>query len=286
VAIPGDIHTSVDPDSTVDLSSAYRFTMLPNLAFLVNSGFPFTRMADLSDTAAVLPDRPSRLEMSAFLNLMGIVGSLTNYPVLRLAVVRPSGLDEVAGRDLIQMGTLSHLGVGAELLRDGPVHLEGERLTVTMTTPLAGLRRWFGDPAITERDRLATSLVANPGDDTAMLLGMASPLRSGRSVVSFLSVTPQGLDNLVQGLRDNALAPAIQGDFALLAGGRFTSYQVQPSYTVGSLPFWLWPEWWLQDKPFSMLVALAAACAMLSVAFYWGLRRAAASRLTRQGRKA
>jgi cellulose synthase (UDP-forming) len=286
VAIPGDIHMSVDPDSTIDLSRAYRFTQLPNLAFLVNAGFPFSRMADLSETAVVLPDRPGPLELSAFLGLMGTIGSLTGYPALRVVVVRPDGLDQVADRDLIQIGTLAHLGRGADLLRDGPVHLEGERLAVTLSPPLATIRRWFGDRTIDERARLATSLVANPGEDTAMLLGMASPLQSGRSVVSFLAVTPQGLTGLVDSLRDSTLAPSIQGDFALLAGGRFTSYQVQPTYNVGALPVWLWPEWLLRDRPLSMIGVLVLACAMMSVALYWGLRRAAAARVLRHGRRA
>ncbi len=285
-AIPGDIHMSVDPDSTIDLSRAYRFTQLPNLAFLVNSGFPFTRMADLSETAVVLPDRPGPLELSAFLRLMGTIGSLTGYPALRVVVVRPDGLDQVADRDLIQIGTLAHLGRGADLLRDGPVHLEGERLAVKLAPPLATIRRWFGDRAIEERARLATSLVANPSEDTAMLLGMASPLQSGRSLVSFLAVTPQGLTGLVDSLRDSALAPSIQGDFALLAGGRFTSYQVQPTYNVGALPVWLWPEWLLRDRPLSMIGVLVLACAMMSIALYWGLRRAAAARVLRHGRRA
>jgi cellulose synthase (UDP-forming) len=217
---------------------------------------------------------------------MGTIGSLTGYPVLRVAVVRPDGLDQVADRDLIQIGTLAHLGRGADLLRDGPVHLEGERLTVTLSPPLATIRRWFGDRTIDERARLATSLVANPSESTAMLIGMASPLQSGRSLVSFLAVTPQGLTGLVESLRDSTLVPSIQGDFALLSGGRFTSYQVQQTYDVGSLPIWLWPEWLLRDRPLSMIGMLVLACAMMSIALYWGLRRAAAARVLRHGRRA
>jgi cellulose synthase (UDP-forming) len=286
VAVPGDIHMSIDPDSTIDLSGAYRFTVLPNLAFLVNAGFPFTRMADLSETAVVLPERPGPAELGAFLGLMGIVGSLTGYPVLRVAVVRPDAVEEVADRDLIQIGTLAHLGRGADLLRDGPVRIEGGRLAVTLSPPLARLRRWFGDGTIEERARLASRLLVTPAEDTAMLLGMASPLRRGRSLVSFVAVTPLALTALVDSLRDPALAPAIQGDFALLSGGRFTSYQVQPTYTVGSLPFWLWPEWLLRDRPLSMIAMLVLACAMVSIALYWGLRRAAAARVLRHGTRA
>ncbi len=119
-----------------------------------------------------------------------------------------------------------------------------------------------------------------------MLIGLQSPLKAGRSLVSFLAVTPQGLTALVDSLRDSRLTPSIQGDFALLAGGRFTSYQVQRSYDVGSLPVWLWPEWLLRDRPLSMIGMLVLACLMVSVALYASLRRAAAARVLRHGRRA
>src|SRR5271165_1297672 len=286
VGIPGDIHMSVDPDSTIDLSGAYRFTLLPNLAFLVNSGFPFTRMADLSETGVIMPDRPSPLEISAFLGLMGMIGSLTDYPVLRVAVVRPDELDQATDRDLIQIGTLAHLGSGVELLRNGPVRLEGDRLAVSLSTPLSSVRRWLGDPRLAERERLGSSLLPRPSPDTAMLIGMPSPLHAGRSLVSFLAVTPQGLTELVDSLRDSKLVPQIQGDFALLAGGRFTSYRVQTPYTVGSLPFWMWPEWMLGDRPLAVIALLMLASAMASVGLYWALRRAAARRVLRTARRA
>jgi cellulose synthase (UDP-forming) len=243
-------------------------------------------MADLSETAVVLPDRPGPVELSAFLNLMGTIGSLTEYPVLRLVVVRPDGLDQVADRDLIQIGTLAHLGRGVDLLRGAPVEMDGARLSVKLSPPLATIRRWFGDRTIEERARLATNFVATPAEDTAMLLGMASPLHAKRSLVAFLAMTPQGLTALVDSLRDSTLSPFIQGDFALLSGGRFSSYQTQPTYTVGYLPFWLWPEWLLRDRPLAMIAVLVLACFMLSYALYWSLRRAAAARVLFHGRKA
>ena len=53
---------AIDPDSTIDFSHFVHYAQLPNLAFFANSGFPFTRFADLSQTAVVMPDRPSPQE--------------------------------------------------------------------------------------------------------------------------------------------------------------------------------------------------------------------------------
>jgi cellulose synthase (UDP-forming) len=54
--------------------------VLPNLSFFASSGFPYTRMADLSGTAVVLPERPNAVEISAFLELVGRLSSQVGHP--------------------------------------------------------------------------------------------------------------------------------------------------------------------------------------------------------------
>ena len=146
VAVPQDVRMAVDPDSTFDISRAYRFAELPNLAYFVSSGFPFTRLADLSETAVVLPAQPAAMEISAYLDLMGRIGSLTGYPVIRVAVVKPDGVNSVSDRNLLLMGTLSRLGTAADLLKDSPYRVvNGNRLEVSLTGGLDSVRRLFGD---------------------------------------------------------------------------------------------------------------------------------------------
>jgi cellulose synthase (UDP-forming) len=40
IAVPADVRAGIDPDSTINLSDAYRFTTLPNLAFFANRASP------------------------------------------------------------------------------------------------------------------------------------------------------------------------------------------------------------------------------------------------------
>ena len=238
VAIPGDIPMSVDPDSTIDLSRAYRFTEMPNLAFLVNSGFPFTRMADLSETAIILPDRPSPTEISAYLGLMGYIGSLTGYPVLRATVIRPEGLDSAGDCDLLLMGTLAHLGRAADLLRDAPVHVDGGRVDVALSSPLASVRRLFGDHSGDDRARLATELSANPGEDSAILIGTASPLHAGPAC-RLPGGIPPGIVRFGGHAARHHRGAQHPGRFRPV---RRAPYHLVPGrllYTVGSLPLWL-----------------------------------------------
>ena len=280
VAIPNDLRMSIDPDSTVDLSRGYRFTPMPNLAFFVNSGFPFTVYADLSQTAVIIPDRPSTVEVSAFLNLMGRIGALTGFPVVRMLVVRPDGVAAVADRDLLMIGTMQRLQGAAELFRNAPVRMDGSRLNVALSGPLDSVRRIFGDRADVDRERATTTLSAGLTEGTAALIGSESPLKSGRSMVAIVAAAPQGLEGVITTFRDSEQAPLIQGDLALLTGGRVTSYRVGSVYTVGTLPFWLWPSWALRDQPFSIVIVMLVGCFLLGLALYWAMRRRASGRLS------
>ena len=280
VAIPQDLRMSVDPDSTVDISRAYRFTQLPNLAYFVSSGFPFTRLADLSEAAVVLPQQPNAGEMAGYLNLMGRIGALTGYPVVRLAVARPSGLQAVADRDLLVIGTIARLGAAADLLRNTPYSVQGNRLSVQLSTGLESLRRLFGDPQRSDRDMAATALSAVPGDG-AVLVGGESPLRAGRSVVAVLGGVPASVGALVAALRDPDQVPLVRGDLALLSGGRFTSYRVGPEYTSGSLPLWLYPAWLLRNQPMAIVAVMVIGSLLLGLFYFFALGRRAALRSRR-----
>ena len=62
--------------------------------------------------------------------------------------------------------------------------------------------------------------------------------------------------------------PNIQGDLALLSGGKMASYRAGGTYTVGSLPLWLWPEWWLQDQPGAIIAIMIGAAAGLGLCLF------------------
>ncbi len=278
-AVPGDVRESIDPNSTIDLSNAYRFTQLPNLAFFVNSGFPFTRLADLSETAAVLPDQPSGVEISAFLDMMGRIGAITGYPVIRLAVVRPGETSTVADRDLLVIGTLPKLGGAADLLAGSPFRLSGNQLALDIGTILPPVSWLYGDSGEQQRRAAASRLNAPMSEDTAAIVGTESPLRRGRSLIAILAAAPQALDGVVSAMRDPQQAPQIQGDLAIISGGRATGYRVGDTYTVGHLSFWVWPSWALRDSPVSLIGVMIVGCLLLGLVFFWALRRRAASRI-------
>ena len=269
---------AVDPDSTFDISRAYRFAELPNLAYFVSSAFPFSRLADMSETAVVLPQSPTAVEVGAFLDLMGRIGSLTGYPVVRVAVVKSDGVNSVADRDILMMGTISRLGPAADLLRNSPYRIANNRLSIELPNGLDSVRRLFGDPQRADRTRAATVLASAAGPDSGAMVGVQSPLNSSRSVVALLGGSPDAVEALVTTLRDPDQAPLIQGDFALLGGGRFTSYRVGSQYTVGRLPIWLYPSWLLRDQPLGIVAVMVLGSILVAIFYFFALRRRAALR--------
>jgi cellulose synthase (UDP-forming) len=278
-AVPSDIRASIDPDSTIDLSSAHRFASLPNLAHFASSGFPYTVFADLSQSAAVLPDRPSAVEVSAFLGLIGRMSAVVGYPATGLTVVRSGALDQVADRDLIVVGALGRQPALQQLLRNSPISVEGNRLSVALPDALQSIRYVFGAPEGRSDREQASAALASPGESLGALIGFESPLRSGKSVIALTGATPAGMEAIVAAMRDPEQIARVQGDMALMTGGRVVSYKIGSSFTRGTLPPWLWPQYWLANQPMLVLGVLIIAIILVAAPLYWVLRRRAALRL-------
>ncbi|WP_419899648.1 UDP-forming cellulose synthase catalytic subunit [Roseomonas sp. USHLN139] len=280
ISIPGDIRASIDPDSTIDLTRGYRFTEMPNLAHFAGSGFPFTKMADFSTTALVLPERANTLELSGAFTLLGKLAANVGYPAARIAVVRPAGLETVSDRELLVVGALGRQPALAQLLgQSSPLQVEGGRVSVALPTALESFRNLFlTDDRQMDRQRLE-AVLATPGEATGMLIGFESPLKGNRSVIALTGTNPQGMESMVTALRDPEMLPRIQGDLALLSGGRMTSYKVNRNYTVGHLPVHLMPQFWLGKRPDLLLGLVLVAALCIAIPTYWLLRRRAALRL-------
>lgn len=103
--IVDNMRGAIDPDSSLDLSSYQHFIAMPNLGVFNDSGFPFTRLADLSESAVVMPDNVGTDELSAYLTVMGRFGESTGYPATAVKVVQAKDVQSVADKDLLVLAT-------------------------------------------------------------------------------------------------------------------------------------------------------------------------------------
>jgi cellulose synthase (UDP-forming) len=283
-ATPADPQMGIDPTTTISISRGYHFAVMPNLAYFVSAGFPYSRLADLTHTTVVLPDSADSGEQSAYLRMMGRFGYLTGYPVLGVTVARPEEEANLQTGDILVIGTIAHLGSLTDILKNVPVSIDNGQLAVKMGDSVLGtVFRLFSYDRSAAQTKAAAALSVSTSQDTAIVSGGQSPWDSKASVVALLAGTPQGLDGILSTFRDPTLNPLIQGDFSIISGGQVSSYRIGSTYHVGSLPFWILPSFWLGDQPATIVVLMIIGCAILTFALHAALRRRARARLKALG---
>jgi hypothetical protein len=238
---------------------------MPNLAAYGSSGYPFTRLADLSQTAVVLPDLPQAPELSAYLNLLGRLSESTGYPGTAVTVARSSQVGDVADKDLLVIAT----GADQPLLKRWagalPVGLDDSRRPglLDMASKL------LGSIAALLPDMIRPAAAATPPFSNAGLsayaAGFESPLRSGRSVVLFWAQDPAALHGAVESLLGaDGEAPRIAGSLAILRGAKVDTLAGEPTYYVSDLDWFSRARMSLSSNMGQLLLVTGLGTALLA----------------------
>ncbi len=258
---------TIDPTSTIDISALGHFIAMPDLAAFVNSGFPFSRLADLSATAIVLPDVISPALEAQLLNLLGLIGAHTGYPAYRVSLTDADHVAAFAADDLLVLGTS----------QTQPLFRRWASALPTQSEPagwLDRLRRWailhLPEPVRhSRRPDLPSSVdtVFDLHQFDAVMMGFRSPLAHDRSVVAIESLDTGTADRLFEALRDPRALTRFQGSIVTVRDRRVQSYQGLQTYYVGHLGLWGKGQWLLSNAPWLVVLlgllsaALAAALA-------------------------
>lgn len=276
--LPDNVRVSVDPKSTIDLTSAYHAIMMPDLATFAGAGFPFTASPDLAQTTVVVAPNPSMASVQAFLTLMGRFGDSTGVPVTAVTMTSSIDGDALASQDVLVIGGTAL--AEADMFADAPVRYENGRLRVSERSPLQYVTALFGGSQ--ENDPMAAAPVVYNAQGFSGIVSFQSPYASDRTVVALLSDDGAALPALVDGMADVKINAAIQGDLAVTRGDGMTSFALSNRYWVGSLPIWMKLAYYVSQRPmmlgvFTLLLALA-----LAGPAYIFFRRQAQKRLARQ----
>lgn len=258
---------SVDAESTLDFSALPHFLEMPDLAAFAGSGFPFTRHADLSQTAIVMSGKPDQHEIETLLALMGSFGRWTGTPAWHVDITTPDALERVADRDLLLIGGEQvHDLLGR--LQKNPMLLmaSAHRQTSGPPTLVAEWRGWLRARAEMFSANASTPQAALRLDATgplAMMTGFESPLHAGRSIVALSGNETQALRWLSMALLEPALATQIQGGLALIREREVRAYESPTRYHIGHLPLLERVTLFVTRYPWIGAVALALALSML-----------------------
>lgn len=277
-SLPDAAYSAIAGESTIDLSATYHFAQLPNLSFFVGAGFPFTRMADLSDTLVVLPRAPVVTELQALLELAGRFGNASGYPVRGMKVQFGSQLSEaMQGRDLLVVGQIGGRLEIDPLLAGSVFRRDERRLRIREQTPLQRIMTfakgdWSREAAAADRTLSAHSAFQG-------LLSAASPVDETRVMVMLLASRPEWLPDAVQRLDNAQLATHIRGDLAVFeSNNRVMSYRVGEQLTYGTLPLNKYVRWVFSERPILLMSMLLVAAFLAAACLYPMLRARAARR--------
>ncbi|SAL17333.1 cellulose biosynthesis cyclic di-GMP-binding regulatory protein BcsB [Caballeronia humi] len=270
---------AIDPNSTIDLSGFPHYMALPDLAAFANGGFPFTRMADLSQTAVILPNEAGSADYSLYLLEMGRMGASTGYPATGVTVGFADQVDQFADKDLLILGSPGRQPLLQRWAKSMPFSGDGDARTFQLTDVAYKVVDWWHGEHGVERSpaRADLSLVSSNGD--ALITGFESPLKKDRSAVALVSAAGQSDADLSAALLDNDLLPSIQGAMAVIHGRTVNVTSNGEAYYVGHLSPMHYMRWALSSHPVLLVLGGLLAALIIAALFYRTLRAIAARRL-------
>ncbi|MBB5338266.1 UDP-forming cellulose synthase catalytic subunit [Tunturiibacter gelidoferens] len=275
-----NLQGSILKDSYLDLKDIPHLAVLPNLEIFANAGYPFTRKADLSDTAIVLPDNPNAEEIELYLTLMAHFGAQTGYPVLNVTVTNAEGMRPDAHKDYLVLGTVDDQPAINRLNPSLPVSVDGSGLHIQDTQDFfAQLQHaWW---KVRSSDHIQSGQLETAGSiPDALIEGVEWPSGSKQSVVVIAlrdkSVIPDFISTFLQTSQSSDISQSV----SVLHGSHFSSYRIgNDVYRVGSLSLWLQLNMLFADYQWLMVISTLVVCFLLAVILRSALRRRARARL-------
>lgn len=260
VLMNNNIKSRVADDSWIDLSHTRHFSMLPNLAYFIGASFPFSRLADYSQTLLLLPEQPSEAEVATLLNMAARSGTATGTVLGNNRVVMgiPSGgasLEFLRHRDVLAVSNLGQRLFNQSLLAGSPYYVNDNTLGVHSQSLWQRALRWLlGDWNVDslEADRYLSSNNAWRG-----FISYRSPWNSERVVVVALGSDDEQLKRLNNDLSSARINASIRGDTAIITNDNMRSFQVAPQFPSGQMPWYQMLIWYAnQHSGFLAILAL------------------------------
>ncbi len=274
-----NVKGAIDADSTIDISHFSHYLPMPDLAAFGNAGFPFTRMADLSETAVVLPDNAGAADLSAYLDTMGLMGRSAGYPSTGVTVVRAAGIDNVKDKDLLVFSS----GANQPLMQKWADRIPSAVAPTARSFPLSDLRarflNWWDPAHRTTPEKRREELKFTSDGAQGVIAGFESPMTSGRSVVLISADKGESLGTTVDAVLDLDRVKQIQGSVSVVRGDNVSSLVAEQTYHVGKLGVLTSIQYFLSNHPILLVLLGLLSAALLAIVIYVVLRARARNRL-------
>lgn len=240
-----DVETTILPSSTIYFQRTPHFAQLPNVESFVEDGYPFTRMADLSETAVILPDDVTAPEIGTLLSLMAHFAAVTGSASFRADIHTVSEVSSTLpkGKDLLVIGDITHPPLWSKIAPDLPVDIQRSRLVARAPTwERQALDVLGGHLTGQQADELARLLLSHR--EVAAVVGAPAPTGHDRSLVLVTAATPDAMP-AIDDMIGFARATVPGGDVLVIADGERTRFRIGGVYHLGEVDWFTRLRWML-----------------------------------------
>lgn len=283
VLLNNNIKSRIEEDSWIDLSHTRHFTMLPNLSYFVGASFPFSRLADFSQTTLLLPEAPGDAEIATLLDMAARAGNATGVPLVQNQVLfgLPNGgtnLTRLQHSDVLAVSTMQHSAFTQQMLAGTAYQTSGNTLGVKEPTTVDKLRGWLtGDWS---RQQLDADRYFSSNEAWRGFVSYRSPWSADRLVVMTVATSDQQLLRLHDDLNSARINAGIRGDTAIITDENgIRSFHVGPQFPSGEMPWYMMVVWYANQHSVLMALAALLLSALIGSAAWVMLKRHAWRRL-------
>lgn len=230
----------IEPGSTLQIKGLYHYAKLPDLKLFTQSGFPFTKYADLSQTTVLIDDAASESEVTTMLNTIARMASVTGAAATFVKVADQADKASLKGQDVLVVGRMK------QLLTD----LDADKAAALQTKVVSALQA----PDTTAALAQGESMFADAS--LAAIVSAESPFDSGRTMVALLTEGAAGSALLNTKLVNPAELAAAGGAVTVLNEREIREFNVGSTFTSGNLP-WYHKVWMSLTKHPVLLVIFA-----------------------------
>ncbi|MCG7783120.1 cellulose biosynthesis cyclic di-GMP-binding regulatory protein BcsB [Lelliottia amnigena] len=263
---PVQNHVVIGDDSTIDFSKYYHFIALPDLRAFANASFPFSRMADLSESIVVMPKTPNEGQIATLLDAMAAVGAQTGLPAINVTLTDDGSQIQNKDADIMVIGNIPE-----KLKDDKRIDLLVQATESWVNTPLRQTTFPSIMPDNADREASVQTNVSSQGP-MAAIVGFQSPYNEQRSVIALLADSPRGYELLNMAMNDSGKRAAMFGSVAVIRESGVNSLRVGDVYYVGHLP-WFERIWYALSNHPVLLAVFAAISVVLLAWVMWRLLR-------------
>lgn len=280
------VKSHIGPDSYIDLSNTYHFTELPNLSYYVGASYPFSILADFSQTVLLLAEKPTITEVQTLLNLVARAGAATGMAIENVDIrfglpANAAESPQFKGRNVLVVASLAQRELYQRLLPQTPFALGNNgALTVKEEPTLVKLQSYLKGNWRTQgidADRYLSSI-----SDWRGFLSFRSVWDPQRVVVVASASTDDGLNDIYADLQSAKINAGIRGDLAVITDQNgVRSFQVGEQFPSGELPWYLIFIWYASKHVVLLSLSGLAISVVLGLSLYILLRKHATKRLGR-----